>query len=291
MKNILITGENSYIGSSFENWFNQFPQKYEVKTISVKGKEWLDEDFSKYDTIIHVAGIAHIKETLENKQLYNEVNNILVHKIAEKAKQEGIQHFIFLSSMSVYGEVEGRVTKETKLNPNTYYGKSKLDAEEYLQSISSNKMSITIVRPPMVYGNGCKGNYISLSNISKKIIVFPNIDNKRSMIYIDNLALYMEMIVSHKLSGLFCPQNKAVVNTSEMVGLIAEYFGKKIYFTKVFNPVIRVLINRKTVFSKVFGSLYYDESLSVLGQDELDIELQSRLKDFKETIAITEGKM
>src|SRR5699024_10485464 len=101
MKKILITGKNSYIGGKFKEWVEQWPDEYIVDEISVRGDEWKEADFSIYDSVFHVAGIAHRKETKKNKNLYFEVNRDLVQKVAFKAKRDGVRQFIFLSSMSV----------------------------------------------------------------------------------------------------------------------------------------------------------------------------------------------
>ncbi|WEG73792.1 NAD-dependent epimerase/dehydratase family protein [Vagococcus intermedius] len=291
MKKILITGENSYIGMALVKWLEDYPKKFDVTSISVKGSEWQKKDFSKYDTIIHVAGLAHKKETEDNKFLYDEVNHQLVRHVSDKAESEGVKHFVFLSSMSVYGDVRGKVDETTPLSPNTYYGKSKLKAENYLQNICSDTMKIAIIRPPMVYGSGCKGNYVSLAKLARKTPIFPNITNQRSMIFIDNLCLYIEMIIENVLEGVFYPQNLELVNTSDLVKLIASNNKHQIYFTKLSNPLLRFLLNRQTVISKVFGSLYYDPKMSLLKVEELDTELVKRMKFFTETVLLTEEKI
>ena len=162
MKKILVTGENSYIGTSFVDYMSQYSEEYLVETISVRGNEWKEKDFSKYDVIYHVAGIAHQKETKENKQLYYDVNYTLTKEVAKKAKKEGVRQFIFLSSMSVYGISNGKITKVSIPSPKSAYGDSKYKAEEYLIKIENQKFKISLVRPPMVYGKNSKGNYGTL---------------------------------------------------------------------------------------------------------------------------------
>src|SRR5690554_6259245 len=74
MKNILITGKNSYIGTSLENWLMRELDKYKVDTVDMKDGSWKEKDFGSYDVVFHVAGIAHIKETNDNQDLYYKVN-------------------------------------------------------------------------------------------------------------------------------------------------------------------------------------------------------------------------
>ena len=159
MKKILVTGTNSYIGTSLENWLMREPEEYRVDTVDMIDGSWKEKDFSSYDVVFHVAGIVHIKETSANQDLYYKVNRDLAFETARKAKGEGVGQFIFLSSMSVYRIETGVINKDTPLNPNTAYGKSKLEAEGLIKKLGDESFVITIIRPPMVYGKGCKGNY------------------------------------------------------------------------------------------------------------------------------------
>lgn len=255
MKKILITGVNSYVGKSLELWMESYPDLYSINSISLRDDSWKEMDFSKYNVVFHVAGIAHIKETKENVHLYYKVNRDLAYEVALKAKVESVEQFIFLSSMSVYGVESGVIDKNTLLKPKSNYGKSKLQAEELIMSISDASFNISILRPPMIYGLGCKGNYPRLARLALKVPFFPYIENKRSMIYIDNLCVYVKNLVDNRSHGIFLPQNKEYVCTSKMVKMIAEIHGKKIWMTKLFNPLIRFLeIN---TINKLFGDLVY----------------------------------
>lgn len=260
MKKVLITGKDSYIGTSLEKWLNKEPLNYEVYTVDMKDNSWKNEDFSPYDVVFHVAGIVHTKAKKGNEKLFYEVNRDLTLELAIKCKKQGIKQFIFLSTMSIYGVDEGEITYETVPVPKDHYGNSKFEAEKLLMGLSDEKFRISIVRPPMVYGKGCKGNYIRLANLVKKLPVFPEIDNKRSMIYIDNLSEFVKKTILHDSEGIFFPQNKNYVKTSDMVNLIAKSHNKKIYFIKIFNPVIRKI--RLNALIKLFGSLYYSKDMS-----------------------------
>lgn len=265
MKNILITGKNSYIGTSLENWLMREPDKYKVDMVDMKDGSWKEKDFSQYDVVFHVAGIAHIKETSDNQDLYYKVNRDLAYGTAQKAKQDGVEQFIFLSSMSVYGIENGVIDKSTPLNPNSAYGKSKIEAEELINKLKDDSFTVATLRPPMVYGKGCRGNYPRLVGLALKTPIFPKVDNKRSMIYIDNLSEFVKRLIDNRSGGLFFPQNAEYVNTSKMVRLIAETHGKQIRMTKLFNPLLR-LLNVSTV-NKVFGDLVYDVSMSEYKSD------------------------
>ncbi|NTW72267.1 MAG: NAD-dependent epimerase/dehydratase family protein [Eubacteriaceae bacterium] len=260
MKRILVTGKNSYIGTSLKTWLEAQPDRYAVELIDVKDDSWKEQDFSKIDVLFHAAGVAHIKETIKNRDLYYTVNRDLAYEIAQKAKTQGVKQFIFLSSMSVYGVEKGLIRRNTPLKPNSNYGKSKLQAEALLAALADDSFAMAILRPPMVYGKGCKGNYTRLAKLAVMTPIFPDVNNKRSMLYIDNLSEFVRQLIDDASAGLFFPQNPEYVRTSEMVRLIAQAHGKKIRLTKLFNPLLKLLqINE---VNKVFGSLVYDQTMS-----------------------------
>lgn len=276
-KRILITGANSYIGMSFENWVSQWPDEYSVETVDMLDGSWREKSFSGYDVVFHVAGIAHVKETKKNESLYYLINRDLANEVAKKAKIDGVHQFIFLSSMSVYGIDTGVIDKNTPVKPKSAYGKSKFQAEELINKLADDSFTVAILRPPMVYGKGCKGNYPRLAKLALKTPIFPLVDNKRSMIYIDNLSEFVKQICDNPRGGLFFPQNSEYVNTSEMVRLIAETHGKKIIMTKLFDPILRLL--NIGILNKVFCNLIYAQSIA----DNVEF------LTFKQSIRLTEN--
>ena len=258
MKKILITGAGSYIGMSFERYIKErFGDEYSVDTVDMIDGSWREKSFSGYDAVYHVAGIAHQKETKENAESYYKVNRDLAIETAKKAKADGVAQFVFLSSMSVYGKDTGVITKETVPTPVSNYGKSKLEAEEGITALRSDDFKVVVLRPPMVYGEGCKGNYQTVVKIVKKLPIFPNVKNKRSMINVDNLSSFVEMVVRDGLDGLYFPQNKNYVSTKALAKDIAKSMNKKIYMSflcglavYIFRPFVKKL-------KKAFGSLTY----------------------------------
>lgn len=258
MKNILIVGANSYIGDAFKIYLDQYPERYKTDILATKGLEPELEMFKEIDTIFCVAGIAHIKETSQNRHLYFDVNRDLVVKIAKLAKEAGVKQFILLSSMSVYGLTVGHITKTTEPKPTTAYGESKLQADEKIAKLVDGNFIFTCLRPPMVYGKNCTGNYQILRKFALKSPVFPNYKNQRSMIYIENLCEFVKSCIDEDRSGLFFPQNAEYTNTSLMVEQIAVEHGKKIRLTKAFNWALRVC--GVGVVKKVFGDLTYEKT-------------------------------
>ncbi|MFC7319292.1 NAD-dependent epimerase/dehydratase family protein [Halobacillus campisalis] len=262
MKKILITGLNSYIGTKVKEYLEKYPSQYSVDAISVRTSNWKLMDWSEYDVLLHVAAVVHHKEKKEMERVYYTINKELPVQVAEKAKESGINQFIFLSTMAVYGE-EGKVekkiviTKETKPNPNTFYGKSKLEAETEITKLRNGSFKVVILRPPMIYGPNCPGNYKKLEKIAQKSYIFPMVNNERSMLNIQRFCLYIKNYIDENVEGVFFPQDDKYVNTSLLVKEIAQKKGKKIYLSSMLGSLIKVFGKRFHLVNKVFGSLIY----------------------------------
>jgi UDP-glucose 4-epimerase len=274
-KKILITGTGGYVGTSFKQYIDQqnaaMPpeERWHVVFLSVRDDSWKKQSFGEYDVILHAAGIVHRKEQPDMEELYHRVNTVLTGELAEKYKEERIAegkkaHFVFLSTMSVYGLVRGMITKDTQPAPINFYGKSKLEAEEELHRLEDEHFTASIVRPPMIYGYQCTGNYASLEKLAKKIPFFPKVKNRRSMLYIGNLCEFLRLLIATENveSRLYCPQNAEYVNTSQMVALIRSANGKKMHLVPGLSGLLGLLAKRINVFAKVFGSLTYAKDMS-----------------------------
>lgn len=288
MKKILITGANSYIGICFKEWLKQWPNDYLVDAISVRGNSWKEKSFTGYDSVLHLAAVVHVEE--KNIDRYFKINRDLTVNIAEKARNEGVKQFIFLSTMAVYGCEMGYITAETHPMPKTFYAKSKYEAEKLLLNMENDKFKIAILRPPIVYGKGCRGNYPRLANLVTKLPIFPDVDNIRSMIYIDNLSEFIRIIVNNYLSGVFFPQNEGYVNITELARLINLTHGKNIRVTKSFNWAIAIGLKFSKTIQKVFGNLVYDKRMpGGPGTVVNGIPMEYETTSFKESIMLTES--
>ncbi|HEL2570404.1 TPA: NAD-dependent epimerase/dehydratase family protein [Streptococcus suis] len=266
MKRVLITGANSYIGTSFEKYVIEKGVDFKIDTLDLLNPKWDNFDFTPYDSIFHVAAIVHKNEKNINPDLYFSVNRDLPVKLANIAKTQGVKQFIFLSSMSVYGNQYKEISFDTKEIPTTYYGKSKLEAEKLLEKLNSDSFKVVFLRPPMVYGSNATGNYSRLSKLAKITAIFPKIENQRSMIYIDNLLEFVRKTIELELEGLYFPQNSEYICTSELVRTIREVNGKNTILLTVFNPFIRLLSNSGQ-FNKLFGNLVYKKEMSIYNFD------------------------
>lgn len=266
MKKVLITGANSYVGTNVEKWLMKEPENFYVETLDMKDPNWKSFDFSRFDIVFHVAGIAHVSTKKSMKDLYFKVNRDLTIEVAKKAKESGVKQFIFMSSMIVYNSKETKITIETMPNPDNFYGLSKLEAENQLKMFKNENFTISIIRPPMIYGPNSKGNFGKLKKLSLKVIIFPNYQNKRSMLFIDNLSIFIKYIIDYKQNDLvvYWPQNDSYSSTSNLVEAIRKINNKKTIKFKVFNPIISILKNKIQFLNKMFSDFYYDMKDHVL---------------------------
>lgn len=286
---ILITGVDSFVGKSIFEWLKQWGDIYAVDFIDLKCEEWKERDFSPYDVIIHIAGIVHMSFDPKLKDYYFKINRDLTIEVAKKSKAEGVKQFIFISTMSVYGDNNNSlklrvINLNTIPQPTNFYGESKLQAENGIVCLSSESFKVAIIRPPMIYGKNAKGNYPVLAKFAKILPIFPNIQNQRSMIHIDNFCEFIRLLINNNEEGLFFPQNNEYVKTTEMIRFISAFHGKKVILTKVFNPLLRLLSRRIQFINKAFGSLVYDKAISVYKEEYC-------VRDFYQSIVATEGTL
>ncbi len=284
MKKILVTGKGSYIGTNFVQELSQYPDKYQVDELDMMDGSWKEYDFSNYDVIYHVAGLAHSTPDESQRELYYRVNTDLTYEVAVKAKKAGVKQFIFMSSIIVYGSGkigENRMIKrDTPLTPDNFYGDSKKQAEIKIKPLENEQFKIVILRPPMIYGPNSKGNYPLLAKFAKKTPIFPTLKNQRSMLFVGNLVNFVKMMIDNEEHGIFLPQNNEYVSSYGLIKEIATLNNHKICFTGIFNPVIK-LFNKQAYINKVFGNLTIDKTLSKYKEDYCKYS-------FEESVKITE---
>lgn len=282
MKRILITGANSFVGTNIEKWLIREPEQFQVDTVDTMNEAWKKADFTKYDVVFHVAGIAHVNPKLEMAPLYYKVNRDLTIEIANWAKEHGVKQFIYMSSKIVYHASKSLkgdwVRKDTKPDPNDFYGDSKLQAEKGLKGLQCNTFKVAIIRPPMIYGPGNKGNLSRLGWLAQKTPVFPAWHNKRSMLHVVNLAEFVKQITVREMSGTFFPQNAEYADTVEIVRLFAKEHGHKVWISRLFNPLVWLGAKFLPAIPKMFSDSYYVQEMSKMDFDYQVISFEESLK-------------
>ena len=291
MRKVLVTGANSYIGVSFANYAKEhYGSELAIDTIDMIDGSWRKTDFSNYDVVYHVAGIAHSdvgNVSDEVKAKYYAINTALAIETAKKAKADAVKQFVFMSSAIIYGDSApyGKVkniTRDTKPEPANFYGDSKLQADLGILELADNGFVTCILRPPMIYGKGCKGNYPMLAKMAKKLPIFPDIQNERSMLYIENLCEFLCQIMIRGDGGIFYPQNSEFAQTSRIVMKIASVAGHKIAVSKTWNWVVKLAAaipgKPRNLANKAFGNLTYDHEMSKYEFDYQVVSLDESIK-------------
>lgn len=262
---ILITGKNGYIANALNQWIQQTQADFcdvDVEMVSVRDK--LPDDLSHYDIIVHTAAIVHKNEKKRSVEQYYAVNEALTIHLAEQAKAQGVRHFIFISTMAVFGVKDKMgvpvvIGKKTPCHPITHYAKSKRAAEIGLLALESDCFTVSIVRPPMVYGPNCPGNYVKLQALAGILPVFPFVENQRSILHIDNLSRFIWDRIERREGGFFHPQDKEYANTSLLVANMAKQQGKRVKLSKIMGRMVTLF--RFPIVNKVFGNLVYDKEI------------------------------
>ena len=260
-KRILVTGLSG-LSTSVAEWLKK-KEKNDVFQISLRNNTWKTFDFKNVDVVVHIVGIT--PAAAKSREEYYSVNTELTKQIAEKAKRSGVGHFIYFSSMAVYGAVQqidkskGMVFKNTPTLPMNDYGKSKLQAEEYVRSIKGENFNVSIVRLPSVYGKG-KTEYLDqYKYLAEKFpilpIVFPG--NFKSAIYIDNLCELVFFIIKNPQNEIICPDDGEYAAVDYCSAIYPQ--KKK---SRLVGRVIELLMYKNERIIDYYGCVCYSKELS-----------------------------
>lgn len=291
---ILIIGKNSYIGDHIDEWLTKYG--HEVEQLDVLAEDWKAYDYSSYDAIVHVAGIVH-RPDCKDWNLYKSVNTDMPIAIAKRYKSlramNGLKSlYIYFSTMGVYDAgkklAPSVVDEKTPIikEGNSMYGKSKAMAEDGLAELQDGTFNVAFVRPPSVYGKGCKGGYITgFTKIARLLPIIPRAYENacQSFIYIDNLSECVRLIIENQLSGVFCPQDDETPNANRLLEVICKGIGKKYRSSCVLGFCLR-MISLIPLVKKAYGGIEYSRSLSdIPGYDYVVVPFEEGMK---RTVAI-----
>jgi len=273
---LLLTGASGFIGSYFKD---KYSEKYYMKSFSFLNDDLKSIDLTHIDTVIHLSALVHQMGGV-SKEEYERVNIAQTLELAKKAKENAIKHFIFMSTVKVYGEeTNTSYTEKSDCNPQDDYGKSKLKAELELQKLEDNNFKVSIIRTPIVYGYGVKANIKNLISLVNKVSVLPfgNIKNKRSMIYVGNLCHLIDVLIIKQKNGIFLACDDTPVSTTRLIELIAKELDRKIVLIKVpfFKRLLKLL--KPSFYKRLYESL------------EVDNNVTKKMLDFKNLYTVEDG--
>ncbi|MFY7964963.1 MAG: NAD-dependent epimerase/dehydratase family protein [Chitinophagaceae bacterium] len=257
-KKILVTGANGFIGKRFIEYNNE---RFDIVTLSLRDESYKTFDFTSFDSIVHLAGKAHDMNCKDDSEYYK-INVDITKTLATKAKANGVKHFVYISSVKVYGnEDRGLITEKSECTPEDAYGKSKLEAEQFLKTLQNENFKVAIVRPPMVYGKGVKGNMDKLIALCNKNYPLPfgNIGNLRTMVFVDNLIDLLNTIINLQAQGIFIPGDKKPISTDDLIIMIRKALGKQpklITIPKFLRSIIKKF--KPALHKRLFGSFVID---------------------------------
>lgn len=254
---IVVTGAGGFVG---QHLLTQVDTDIELIPLSLQSEDWMSFNFATIDSVIHLAGKAHQMTPIDD-DIYFQINTALTKQVFQKAKESGVPHFIYISSTKVYGDGNyDFLDEKSECNPTDAYGKSKLATEQYLLSQPFN---VAIVRPPLVYGKGVKGNMEKLVTLcnEKSWLPFGGINNKRAMVYVGNLNALILQIAKTKATGIFIAGDQRPVSTTELVAAIAASLNKKIKLISI-PQFVRTFIKlvKPALYVRLFGSFNVSNS-------------------------------
>lgn len=267
MKKVMMIGVGGYIGGKFMDYINRNYPDWRVDAVDSMNNRWADVDFHDYDAVYNVSGLAHANARQGTEEQYYAVNGQLPINVATKAKSEGVPMFVQMSSMIVYGDMsplgeEKNIFADTVPSQPTIYGKSKMMAEDGLLKLEDAIFKVAIMRPPLIYSENARDNFPRLVNFAKNMPIFPNLKNRQSMVYVDNLCELIHLIIENNQGGTYYPQQEVYIETSKIVHDIAKAVGNHMWQTKLFNPFLRLFSKKLSFIQKAFGNITYDMSIS-----------------------------
>lgn len=286
-KNVLIIGGGSFVAKHFivhaRHDFNlkvvsRYPTGFAGEIISVDYSDIPETIFSGMHTVINFAAIVHKREKIPD-EVYQKVNYQLAMNNAKKAKQQGVKHFVQISTVSVYGKVNS-ITHDTSSNPLDSYGKSKLRADNELMKMHDLDFKVTIIRPPLIYGGGnAPGNMMRLLRLVDKGLPLPfrGIDNRKDFLNITNFIEVLKKVVLKEASGIMLVSDNRPISTAKLIKIISEKLGKKPRLILLPSFMLALLKKlRPDEYDKLFGTLTIDCRKTF---EKLEIAPESSVED------------
>jgi nucleoside-diphosphate-sugar epimerase len=261
--NILITGSSGFVGTNF---IKNAPE-INIAEVDLLVQKVSEIDFTGVDSVLHLAALVHQMKGAPEDQ-YFRINRDLAFEVAKRAKEQGVKQFVLMSTAKVFGESTTGIhawNENSECDPQDAYGKSKWEAEKFIRSLEDDNFKVAVVRSPLVYGAGVKGNMLNLIKLVDKFPILPlgGIKNKRSLVYVGNLVALLQHIIKNQKSGVFIAGDRSALSTSDLVRLIGKGFNKRVYLMKIPSFLLRFASSLKpSIVDRLFGSLELDNRLT-----------------------------
>lgn len=255
MRRYLVTGASGWLSGELERRLASFPGRYALDRVSVRGGSWLSASWSGYDGVFHFASAVYGGDP-------EAVNAGLARDVAEKCARDGVPWMLVMSSFSVYG-AEGRrdilVDRETEPLPATPYGRSKLASEAAARdALRDSGTGLAVVRAPLVYGPGQeRGSFPALMELSRRVPMFPETRNARSMIFSQNLCELCRLLADDREEGLFLPQDGSYHDTAGLVRGLAARQGHRVLIVPGTSFLTHASCHLSPKLGKLFGDARY----------------------------------
>lgn len=264
---IVLTGASGFVGSHIlEEW-----EDWEILPISLRNRSINSEELSGVEAVVHCAALAHQTTKIEDRE-YFRVNKDLTIDLARKAKENGVKHFVFISTTKVYGEGQADVVidENTPCTPEDPYGESKYEAENMLKEMVDDNFKVCIIRPPLMYGKRVKGNLDKIMKLcdSNLPLPFDNIENDRAMVYVRNLTAFVKHCLSNSIEGVFLINSTTTISTTLLVNEIKKNLRRRPILVSMPNFLRKLLSEIKpNLYKRLFGSfkINAENSLQIAG--------------------------
>ncbi len=262
---VLITGSTGFIGQHF---IKTYAKHYAIRTVNLRTESVDKLQLEGVQTVLHLAALVHQMQGAPAQQYFN-INHNLTMKLARQAKAAGVGNFIYMSTTHVYGHYGDLANPDQKLDesshcdPTDAYGQSKLLAEENLKRLETENFKVSIVRSPLVYGPGGKGNLNALKKFISfwPFLPFRHPENRRSLIYVENLVYFLHLVMQQRKSGLFLPQDSEPISIQKLVEFVATCTNKKVHLFSMPRFLLKLLYTIKpSVVQRLYGSFALDSA-------------------------------
>ena len=249
---ILLTGATGFVGRHVLDVLNR---EYEVRIAHSRAGALVETDFYNVDTVVHLAGVAHGRS--RNSEDFFAVNSEFTMHLAERAKENEVRRFIFLSSIAVFGRETGNLSEGTIEQPRSAYGESKLKGEKALARLQNDRFQVVTLRAPMIYGLDAPGNPLRLQKLIDRCHILPlgDINNRRSFIYVGNLSFLILKLVGSDLVGTFLVADPSPVSTTDFISYLGRASERRPRLFKLPGFALIVRVFAPQAHSKLFGSL------------------------------------